>query len=204
MRETVDPARILPCRWAYRDKNWAARKSHAAGESPGSDEPKWRCKSRLVIGGHRDPDLGAEALSTDAPTLSRPGFLCLMQRFGRWPVSGGQVGGCRGRHPMCFPDGRLREQRRAPVPASTSNGVPWATTKTACAHQEEHLRPGYLATRVVARPTRRDSAGRSTMRREEFWVCSVSFGSMHLHAQGDCQWSLLRPLGHSWSSPGGR
>ena len=98
VRETVDPARILPCRWAYRDKNWAARKSHAAGESPGSDEPKWRCKSRLVIGGHRDPDLGVEALSTDAPTLSRPGFLCLMQRLAdglcqedKWEVAAGDI-----------------------------------------------------------------------------------------------------------------
>ena len=98
VRQTVDPARILPCRWAYRDKNWAARKSHVAGETPGADEPKWRCKSRLVIGGHRDPDLGVEALSTDAPTLSRPGFLCLMQRLAdglcqedKWEVAAGDI-----------------------------------------------------------------------------------------------------------------
>ncbi|CAE7245918.1 RE2 [Symbiodinium sp. CCMP2592] len=77
VRANVPSSRILPCRWAYRDKNWAARKS--AEQTEGEDEPKWRCKSRLVIGGHRDPDLGVKDLDTDAPTLSRPGLLCLMQ-----------------------------------------------------------------------------------------------------------------------------
>ena len=98
VRKTTDAARILPCRWAYRDKNWAARKSFAAGETANSDEPKWRCKSRLVIGGHRDPDLGVEALSTDAPTLSRPGFMCMMQKLAdglkkedRWEVAAGDI-----------------------------------------------------------------------------------------------------------------
>ena len=93
-----NPSRILPCRWAYRDKNWAARKSHAAGETPGAEEPQWRCKSRLVIGGHRDPDLGVEALSTDAPTLSRPGFMCMMQKLAdglakedKWEVAAGDI-----------------------------------------------------------------------------------------------------------------
>ncbi|CAE7261007.1 RE2 [Symbiodinium sp. CCMP2592] len=77
VRANVPSSRILPCRWAYRDKNWAARKS--AEQAEGESEPKWRCKSRLVIGGHRDPDLGVKDLDTDAPTLSRPGLLCLMQ-----------------------------------------------------------------------------------------------------------------------------
>ncbi|CAE7510826.1 GIP [Symbiodinium sp. CCMP2592] len=94
VRQTVPPDRILPCRWAYRDKNWAARQATtAAGE-----QPAWRCKSRLVIGGHRDPDLGVETLSTDAPTLSRPGFLCLMQLLAngleaedKWMVAAGDI-----------------------------------------------------------------------------------------------------------------
>ena len=82
VRQVTDAARIPPCRWAYRDKNWAATKSHAAGEADEAEEPKWRCKSRLVSGGHRDPDLGVEALSTDAPTLSCPGFImCMMQKL---------------------------------------------------------------------------------------------------------------------------
>ena len=34
------------------------------------DQVPWKCKSRLVIAGHTDPDLGVEALSTDAPALS--------------------------------------------------------------------------------------------------------------------------------------
>ena len=94
VRETVDPARILPCHWAYRDKNWAARQA----ASDEKDQPSWRCKSRLVIGGHRDPDLGVEPLCTDAPTLSRPGFLCLMQLLAnglamedKWMVAAGDI-----------------------------------------------------------------------------------------------------------------
>ncbi|CAE7900046.1 RE1, partial [Symbiodinium sp. KB8] len=79
IKDTVDPSRILPCRWAYRDQNWAARKAVQEGQDGAGEQPAWRCKSRLVIGGHRDPDLGVEDLSTDAPTLSRPGFMCLMQ-----------------------------------------------------------------------------------------------------------------------------
>ena len=94
IKETVSPDRILPCRWAYRDKNWAARQATSTGES----EPAWRCKSRLVIGGHRDPDLGVEPLCTDAPTLSRPGFMCLMQLLAnglkaedKWMVAAGDI-----------------------------------------------------------------------------------------------------------------
>ena len=73
VRARVPPERILRCRWAYKDKNYARRRD-------GEDVP-WKCKSRLVIAGHTDPDLTNESLhlSTDAPTLSRCGFSCLMQ-----------------------------------------------------------------------------------------------------------------------------
>ncbi|CAE7294300.1 GIP [Symbiodinium sp. CCMP2592] len=98
IRATVDASRILPCRWAYRDKNWAARQAWLSGGQDRGEEPEWKCKSRLVIGGHRDPDLGIENLSTDAPTLSRPGFSCLMQRLANglrepdpWQASAGDI-----------------------------------------------------------------------------------------------------------------
>ena len=71
VRRKVPPERILRSRWAYKDKNWAKRKQ-------GEDVP-WKCKSRLVIAGHQDPDLGVTGMTTDAPTLSRPGLLCLLQ-----------------------------------------------------------------------------------------------------------------------------
>ncbi|CAE7733722.1 GIP [Symbiodinium sp. CCMP2592] len=71
VRREVSPDRILRSRWAYKDKNWAKRKQ-------GEDLP-WKCKSRLVIAGHQDPDLGVAGITTDAPTLSRPGLLCLLQ-----------------------------------------------------------------------------------------------------------------------------
>ena len=73
IRSEVAPERILRCRWAYRDKNYARRRE-------GGDVP-WKCKSRLVIAGHTDPDLTDETiqLSTDAPTLSRSGLTCVLQ-----------------------------------------------------------------------------------------------------------------------------
>ncbi|CAE7361897.1 RE2 [Symbiodinium sp. CCMP2592] len=74
VRWEVPAERILRSRWAYKDKNWARRRE-------GEDVP-WKCKSRLVIAGHTDPDLTDEnlRLSTDAPTLSRSGLACMLQR----------------------------------------------------------------------------------------------------------------------------
>ncbi|CAE7197343.1 RE2 [Symbiodinium sp. CCMP2592] len=74
IRREVPAERILRSRWAYKDKNWSRRRE-------GEDVP-WKCKSRLVIAGHTDPDLTDENLnlSTDAPTLSRSGLACMLQR----------------------------------------------------------------------------------------------------------------------------
>ena len=92
VRARVLPERILRCRWAYKDKNYARRRE-------GEDLP-WKCKSRLVIAGHTDPDLTNEGLhlSTDAPTLSRSGFSCLMQITANglkeedpWTMSAGDI-----------------------------------------------------------------------------------------------------------------
>ena len=70
----VPAERVLRSRWAYKDKNWSRRRE-------GEDVP-WKCKSRLVIAGHTDPDLTNEdlKLSTDAPALSRSGLACMLQR----------------------------------------------------------------------------------------------------------------------------
>ena len=57
------PHRVLNSRFAYRDKNWSRRRED---ESVG-----WKPKARLVIAGHRDPDL-LSGLPTHAPTISRP------------------------------------------------------------------------------------------------------------------------------------
>ena len=83
-----DPA--LRSRWAYKDKNWSRRRLEGQAE--------WRCKSRLVIAGHTDPDLASGRLATDAPTLSRSGLLCLLQLLANglrepdpWRVSAGDI-----------------------------------------------------------------------------------------------------------------
>ncbi|CAE7293046.1 RE1 [Symbiodinium sp. CCMP2592] len=62
--------RVLPSRFAYRDKHWSKRKQDA--------KVPWKPKARLVIGGHRDPDL-LKGLNTHAPTISRQGILLLLQ-----------------------------------------------------------------------------------------------------------------------------
>ncbi|CAE7307731.1 GIP [Symbiodinium sp. CCMP2592] len=89
IRNEIDSSRILRSRWAYKDKNWSKRR--ADGATP------WKCKARLVIAGHTDPDL-VNGLSTDAPTLSRPGLMCLLQRLAnglgdvdRWKASAGDI-----------------------------------------------------------------------------------------------------------------
>ncbi|CAE7216452.1 RE2 [Symbiodinium sp. CCMP2456] len=64
------PDRILGSRFAYKDKFWCQRK---ADPTVG-----WKPKARLVIHGHRDPDL-LKGLSTHAPTISRQGIHLLLQ-----------------------------------------------------------------------------------------------------------------------------
>ena len=80
--------RILTSRFAYRDKNLARRRA-----DPGAP---WKAKSRLVIGGHADPDVVSGALRTDSPTVSRTAIMCLLQIAASrldedWSVSAGDV-----------------------------------------------------------------------------------------------------------------
>ncbi|CAE7251257.1 RE2, partial [Symbiodinium sp. CCMP2456] len=74
IKSEIPPERVLRCRWAYKDKNYAKRRQ--------GEQVPWKCKSRLVIAGHTDPDLTDDSmhLSTDAPTLSRSGLACMLQR----------------------------------------------------------------------------------------------------------------------------
>ena len=90
VKNNVPKERVLRSRWAYKDKNWSKRRLEGQAE--------WRCKSRLVIAGHTDPDLASGRLATDAPTLSRPGLLCLLQLLANglqqadpWRVSAGDI-----------------------------------------------------------------------------------------------------------------
>ncbi|CAE7554203.1 GIP, partial [Symbiodinium pilosum] len=71
VRANIGAERVLGARWAYKDKNWSRRRQ--------GEQVEWKCKSRLVIAGHKDPDLEKGQLSTDSPTISRPGLLCLLQ-----------------------------------------------------------------------------------------------------------------------------
>ena len=66
LEDTIDPARILPSRFAYRDKNSGLRT--AGSEFAGLP---LKAKARLCVGGHLDPDLPSRALRTDAPTVGR-------------------------------------------------------------------------------------------------------------------------------------
>ncbi|CAE7658216.1 RE1 [Symbiodinium sp. CCMP2456] len=68
---TVPKARILSSRWAYRDKSLAQRRT--------KPETPWKCKARLVIGGHEDPDLAGGRVVSDSPTVSRATLILLLQ-----------------------------------------------------------------------------------------------------------------------------
>ncbi|OLQ03765.1 Copia protein [Symbiodinium microadriaticum] len=71
MKEQPDRVlNVLNSRFAYRDKHWSRRRQ----------EPSlsWKAKARLVIAGHRDPDL-LSGLPTHAPTISRQGIHLLLQ-----------------------------------------------------------------------------------------------------------------------------
>ena len=90
VKRNIPGERVLRSRWAYKDKNWSKRRLEG--------EAEWKCKSRLVIAGHTDPDLASGRLVTDAPTLSRPGLLCLLQLLANglrqddpWRVSAGDI-----------------------------------------------------------------------------------------------------------------
>ena len=87
IRQRVDPSRILSSRFAYKDKNWARRKL--------DESLPWKHKARLVIGGHRDPDV--HMLQTDAPTINRLSVLTLLQLVASkrakegWSASAGDI-----------------------------------------------------------------------------------------------------------------
>ena len=83
----VPKDRILPCRYAYKDKNLGARRHNP--------EVPCKPKARLVIGGHLDPDLADENLfmKTDSPTVSRASLISLLQigTSRRWRAAAGDV-----------------------------------------------------------------------------------------------------------------
>ena len=86
--EAEEPSRILSSRYAYRDKNLAKRRTDPSAP--------WKAKSRLVVGGHNDPDVTAGFLRTDSPTVSRTAVMCIMQitaaRLGEgWTLAAGDV-----------------------------------------------------------------------------------------------------------------
>ena len=87
VRQSVDPSRVLGSRFAYKDKSWSRRKL--------LPELPWRHKARLVISGHRDPDIGS--LETDAPTINRLSVMTLLQLVASrreshgWETSAGDI-----------------------------------------------------------------------------------------------------------------
>ena len=85
LRHKVPRDRILPARFAYRDKNVAKRR-----EDP-SVPPK--PKARLCVGGHRDPDLRLGEVNTEAPTASKTSLFTLLFLAAQlsWRLAAGDV-----------------------------------------------------------------------------------------------------------------
>ena len=85
VRSTVPKDRILPSRFAYRDKNVAKRR-----EDPSVPA---RAKARLCNGGHRDPDLRKGTFQTEAPTATKLAFMTMLFLAGQfsWLLAAGDV-----------------------------------------------------------------------------------------------------------------
>ena len=85
VHQEVPRERILTSRFAYRDKNKAKRRED-------STIPV-KAKARLCIGGHRDPDLKAGMLVTEAPTATKLALSTLLFIAGQlqWKIAAGDV-----------------------------------------------------------------------------------------------------------------
>ena len=85
VEKTVPKNRILTARFAYRDKNVGKRRLDSS--------IPLKAKARLCVGGHRDPDLRAGTLLTEAPTASKMSFTALLAMAGMhgWKLAAGDV-----------------------------------------------------------------------------------------------------------------
>ena len=85
IEKSIPKNRILTARFAYRDKKVAKRRL--------DDNVPLKAKARLCVGGHRDPDLRAGTLLTEAPTASKMAFTALLAMAGMhgWKVAAGDV-----------------------------------------------------------------------------------------------------------------
>ena len=84
-RAKVPPERILSSRYAYRDKHMGLRRVNP--------ETPWKAKARLVVAGHQDPDVGAEGLIVDSPTVARSSLLVVLQICAskKWQACAGDI-----------------------------------------------------------------------------------------------------------------
>ncbi|OLQ15724.1 Copia protein [Symbiodinium microadriaticum] len=85
IRAKVPPERILSSRYAYRDKHMGLRRINP--------ETPWKAKARLVVAGHQDPDVGAEGLIVDSPTVARSSLLVVLQICAskKWQACAGDI-----------------------------------------------------------------------------------------------------------------
>ena len=85
VQERVDPRRILPSRYAYKDKNLGRRRVDPT--------VPWRPKARLVVGGHVDPDVEEVKKYADSPTVSRAALMLVLQiaTSRQWQAAAGDV-----------------------------------------------------------------------------------------------------------------
>ncbi|CAE7582602.1 RE1 [Symbiodinium sp. CCMP2592] len=85
VRREEPASRILGSRFAYRDKHLGRRRADPTVE--------WKPKSRLVVAGHLDPDVGVANIEVDSPTVSRASLISLLQICAskRWKAAAGDV-----------------------------------------------------------------------------------------------------------------
>ena len=145
VRREVPPERILRSRWAYKDKNWSRRRE--------GEQVPWKCKSRLVIAGHTDPDLTDESMHLNTDTFEEwTGVSATADR--RRTSRRRSLDARRRGHPMCLLDRELPDPGALHAPAE--DRLPRDGARAVSSDQEECVRSCYQSSHVVAGPSRRN------------------------------------------------
>ena len=183
VRRRVDPGRILRSRWAYKDKNWSKRRA--------DEQAPWKCKARLVIAGHTDPDL-VNGLSTDAPTLSRPALMSLLQRLANglresdpWKASAGDIR-------CAFLTGGYLTRDEELFLHQPSTGFAGLHPEQLVRVKKNIFGTRDESTRVVARPTERDQDHHCGDERGRARLRSMCPRSLRVPTSSTRRWKVCR------------
>ena len=156
VEQNVDPARILPTRVCYRNKNaaypWLPVKE----------------KARLVCRGDKDPDI--LSLRRDAPTLTRLSLMVILQTaasFADWFLFNSDITGA-----FLQGDQSLSSRREPLIPSTTSRRTTWIGARAADVGRAWNLWFGKFSAPLLATSSRHFVAN---------GICAKHFGPSLVH-----------------------